>query len=142
MSPIYKLSETFNQVRTLRRRGGIYIIIGRLAVVPFIAVPKIRTFSCGLITLCQKVVGFVLLWTHCTLLLLTVRLAGSRQLYAGRLEIYYNGSWGTVCDDSFDDVDATVACKSLGSRLICWFCITNLRPGTPKCIILQIILLI
>jgi len=52
---------------------------------------------------------------HVMLLLLIVRLAGSELPYEGRLEIYYNGIWGTVCDDSFDNVDATVACKSLGS---------------------------
>jgi len=50
--------------------------------------------------------------------LLTVTLVGSRLAYEGRLEVYYNGVWGTVCDDSFGDVDATVACKSLGSGLI------------------------
>jgi len=49
------------------------------------------------------------------LLLSTVRLAGSGLPYEGRLEVYYNGVWGTVCDDYFDNVDATVACKSLGS---------------------------
>jgi len=51
------------------------------------------------------------------LLLPTVRLAGSGLSYEGRLEVSYNGVWGTVCDDDFDDVDATIACKSLYSGL-------------------------
>jgi len=46
-------------------------------------------------------------------LLLTVRLTGSGLPLEGRLEVYYNGTWGTVCDDDFDNNDATVACKSL-----------------------------
>jgi len=44
----------------------------------------------------------------------TVRLAGGSSDRAGRLEVYHNGVWGTVCDDSFNDVAATVACNSLG----------------------------
>jgi len=48
-------------------------------------------------------------------LLLTVRLVGSGLSYEGRLEVFYNGVWGTVCDDNFDDVDAIVACKSFGT---------------------------
>jgi len=50
-----------------------------------------------------------------------VRLAGSELPYEGRLEVYYNGTWGTVCDDSFDNVDATVACKIFGSGLVLYF---------------------
>jgi len=46
--------------------------------------------------------------------LLTVRLAGTSLLNQGRLEVYHDGVWGTVCDDSFSDVDARVACYSLG----------------------------
>jgi len=48
-------------------------------------------------------------------MLLTVRLAGSGLPNEGRLEVYLNGTWGTVCDDDFDDVDATVVCKGFDS---------------------------
>jgi deleted-in-malignant-brain-tumors protein 1 len=33
---------------------------------------------------------------------------------SGRLEISYNGAWGTICDDAFQMVDAEVACRQLG----------------------------
>ena len=44
----------------------------------------------------------------------SVRLVGSGLPREGRLEVYYNGQWGTVCDDHFGDSDATVACVHLG----------------------------
>ena len=43
-----------------------------------------------------------------------IRLADGSTNYEGRVEICNDGTFGTVCDDFWDDNDAEVVCRQAG----------------------------
>ena len=44
------------------------------------------------------------------------------------MEVCINDQWGTVCDDSWDNTDATVVCKQLG------YAYTGSKPIVLMCV--------
>ena len=42
-----------------------------------------------------------------------IRLTGGQDFSEGRVEIFHDGVWGTVCDDDWDMNEAQVVCQQL-----------------------------
>ena len=48
-----------------------------------------------------------------------IRLVNGSNSTRGRVEIYYNNEWGTICDDHWTINEARVICHSLGFPGMC-----------------------
>ncbi|KAJ0004636.1 hypothetical protein NQD34_010850 [Periophthalmus magnuspinnatus] len=53
-------------------------------------------------------------WAYCDCNYGAARLVGGPSSNRGRLEVYFSGQWGAVCDTHWTDGDASVVCRQLG----------------------------
>uniref|UniRef100_A0A8D2LD69 Lysyl oxidase homolog n=1 Tax=Varanus komodoensis TaxID=61221 RepID=A0A8D2LD69_VARKO len=64
----------------------------------------------------------------------TLRLVGQKRKHnEGRLEVFYQSEWGTVCDDDFSLYSAHVACREMGyEEAVSWFPGSKYGKGEGK----------
>lgn len=53
-----------------------------------------------------------------------LRLTGGNSS-SGRLEVYLNDTWGSVCSEDFDVIDGHVACRQLGFKGVYSFSVND-----------------
>ena len=66
-----------------------------------------------------------------------VRLVDGNSYNEGRIEVYYNGEWGTVCDNEWSENKTKLVCMELGVGV--FGILGNFGPGTGRVLLSNII---
>ena len=90
-----------------------------MCVLPAFHKPQACTHESHMSFLCAHVLRAFKLRVTCTIIhyvtyLFTVRLVDGSSYNEGRVEVYYSGRWGTVCNVGWTDKYASLVCAQLG----------------------------
>jgi len=113
----YKTAKIFHHLKGRGYNKDCVLYPGRLRWYKYFAVLYVTLLWALHTVIKQQFYLHLLFFPICCrcVCLVSVRLAGvNRPSNAGRLEVYYNDVWGTVCDNLFNYRDAHVACHMLG----------------------------
>ncbi|XP_072029155.1 scavenger receptor cysteine-rich type 1 protein M130-like isoform X2 [Amphiura filiformis] len=86
----------------------------------YVSVHGGRGISEAMLTLCEVMVYATECEQQCTSDTVPfddsiyIRLVHSNKSYEGTVEVYHDNSWGSICDQGWDENDAIVLCKQLG----------------------------
>ena len=69
---------------------------------------------------------YIPIYSSFTVVSQNVRLKDGDASYQGRLEVKYNGEWGTVCSGTFNHPAATVVCRQFGLGFYSFY---DAKPG-------------
>ena len=106
--------STFTLCRKVCVQCPVLGVVGRCTHVHVLCVESLILYRISLISFYPSLLYLLIVTAPSNGNLRLVNYDGHTGSAYGRLEFYYGGQWGTVCNDFFGSTEANVACQQLG----------------------------